>query len=127
MPAVMVPALACGCGYASSRCRFFFFPSPPSLGVLSRHPLCAGVRRPPAAGRSLVAREGEPQGGGAPGVAPDPRVAVDGPNAAEGAGCGCSHLLGRRCREERQGTTAGRNGPGHEARVCGRRRSGEAG
>jgi hypothetical protein len=73
---------------ASRGCRsvdapyFFLLPFSPSLGVLSRRPLCAGVRRPSAAGRPLVAREGEPQGGGAPGATPDPWAAVNGPHAS---------------------------------------------
>jgi hypothetical protein len=69
-----------------------------SFGLVSSRPLVCRLA-PPAAGRPLGAGEGEPQGGGAPGAAPDARAAVDGPHAAaEGAWCGCGRLLGRRRR-----------------------------
>jgi hypothetical protein len=91
----------------------------------------------PATGRPSVAGGGEPQRDGAPDAAPDPRAAVDDPDATKWTGCGCGRLLGRRRRgcwwwstgfgEERRGTAASHYRPSCEARVNRRRRSGEAG
>jgi hypothetical protein len=95
------------------------------------------LRAPLTAGRPSAVEGGEPQRGWAPGAAPDPRETVDDPHAAEGARCGCGRLLGHQRRgsgwraavvgEEQRGTSASRHGPGREAQVCRRRRSGEAG
>jgi hypothetical protein len=104
-----------------------FFSSPPLLS-LSVAPMCVGVRhRPPADGRPSEVGGEEPQCARALGAAPDPQAVVDGPHAAEEVRCGCGRLRGRLHRGERWSTAAGRHGPGHEAWVCGRQGSGEAG